>query len=175
MTIHQAFQVLGVAPNDPDLEQSAKKAFRKLSKKFHPDKNSHKDAKEKFNQTQEAYEVVKDFLKNPQQIIPFQIQQAAQILGVDPLSAYLENDTKTAFLTIEDQIHPIRTGNPHACDQYIQVVQATCILLDYVKNPQNYAQPPVNWQHHTVNTHGHGPKVHQTVDQHGNVTIHFGM
>ena len=168
MTIQQACQVLGVNPRDPDLEQSAKKAFRKLSKKFHPDKNDHKDAAEKFNQTQEAYEVIKEFLKNPQQLIPFQIQQAAQILGVDPLSAYLENDTKSAFLTIEDQIHPVRTDNPHACDQYIQIVQATCILLDYVKNPQNYVQP-------VVHVHQGGHNVHQTVDAHGNVTIHFGM
>ena len=171
MTIRGACQVLGVALNDPDLEQSAKKAFRKMSLRFHPDKNKDEAASEKFNEVQEAHEIIKEFLKNPQQIIPFQIQQASQILGVDPLSAYLENDTKTAFLTIEDQIHPIRTGNPHACDQYNQAVQAACILLDYVKNPQNYEQH-INWQDHTVRSHG--PQVHQTVDPHGNVTIHFG-
>ena len=174
MTIHQACQVLGVNPNDPDLERSAKKAFRKMSLRFHPDKNKDEAAPEKFNEVQVAHEIIKEFLKNPQQVIPFQIQQAAQILGVDPLSAYLENDAKSAFLTIEDQIHPVRTGNPHSCDQYIQIVQATCILLDYVKNPQNYEQN-INWNQHTVRSHGHGPQVHQTVDQHGNVTIHFGM
>lgn len=52
------YEVLGVdrsaSPED------VKKAFRKLSKKFHPDINKAKDAKAKFQQVTEAYEVLKD-------------------------------------------------------------------------------------------------------------------
>ncbi|MBI1946446.1 MAG: DnaJ domain-containing protein [Deltaproteobacteria bacterium] len=52
------YEVLGIDRSaSPD---DVKKAFRKLSKKFHPDINRAKDAKAKFQQVNEAYEVLKD-------------------------------------------------------------------------------------------------------------------
>ena len=64
MDINQACQILGVHPNDPDLEGSARRSYRLLSKEHHPDKTGNDDH-EQFAQINNAYSVVKDFLKNP--------------------------------------------------------------------------------------------------------------
>jgi curved DNA-binding protein len=52
------YEVLGV-PRSASADD-IKKAYRKLSKKYHPDINKQKGAKEKFQQVNEAYEVLKD-------------------------------------------------------------------------------------------------------------------
>ncbi len=61
--IKNPYDVLGVSPNASDEE--IKKAYRRLSRKYHPDanvNNPHKDeAEEKFKEVQEAYdEIMKD-------------------------------------------------------------------------------------------------------------------
>lgn len=40
-----------------------KKAFRNLSKKYHPDVSKEKDAEERFKEINEAYEVLSDDVK----------------------------------------------------------------------------------------------------------------
>ncbi|CAI4215242.1 unnamed protein product [Parascedosporium putredinis] len=53
------YQVLGVSRDAP--EKSIKSAYRKLSKKFHPDKNpGDSSAKDKFVEVSEAYEALSD-------------------------------------------------------------------------------------------------------------------
>lgn len=52
------YDVLGVSKSASDDE--IKKAYRKLSKKFHPDINKETDADEKFKEIAEAYEVLSD-------------------------------------------------------------------------------------------------------------------
>lgn len=52
------YNVLGVSKDASD--QEIKKAYRKLSKKYHPDLNKEAGAEEKFKQIQEAYEVLSD-------------------------------------------------------------------------------------------------------------------
>lgn len=61
MNFQEACQVLGISPNSS--EQEAKAAYRKLAKKFHPDKNKGDSAsEEKFKEISTAYET---FSKGP--------------------------------------------------------------------------------------------------------------
>lgn len=55
------YDVLGVSRDASDDE--IKKAYRKLSKKYHPDINKEEDAEEKFKEVTEAYEVLSDAQK----------------------------------------------------------------------------------------------------------------
>lgn len=55
------YDVLGVSRDASDAE--IKKAYRKLSKKYHPDINKESDAEEKFKEVTEAYEVLSDSQK----------------------------------------------------------------------------------------------------------------
>lgn len=52
------YEVLGLSKGATDDE--IKKAYRKLSKKYHPDINKEPDAEEKFKEISEAYEVLSD-------------------------------------------------------------------------------------------------------------------
>ena len=52
------YEVLGVSKNSS--KQDIKKAYRKLAKKYHPDRNKDENAEEKFREIQEAYEVLSD-------------------------------------------------------------------------------------------------------------------
>uniref|UniRef100_A0A7S1XH43 Chaperone protein DnaJ n=1 Tax=Compsopogon caeruleus TaxID=31354 RepID=A0A7S1XH43_9RHOD len=52
------YEVLGVSKNVDETE--LKRAYRKLARKYHPDVNSAEDAKEKFQEVTNAYEVLSD-------------------------------------------------------------------------------------------------------------------
>ena len=52
------YDVLGVSRDASDAE--IKKAYRKLSKQYHPDINKEADAADKFKEITEAYEVLSD-------------------------------------------------------------------------------------------------------------------
>ncbi|KAG1356220.1 hypothetical protein G6F62_002138 [Rhizopus arrhizus] len=58
------YEVLGVKKNASTSE--IKKAYYGLAKKYHPDTNKDKDAREKFVQIQEAYEILSDDEKRKQ-------------------------------------------------------------------------------------------------------------
>lgn len=58
------YEVLGISKDAS--KEEIKKAYRKLSKKFHPDINKEADASEKFQEVKEAYEVLSDDQKRAQ-------------------------------------------------------------------------------------------------------------
>ena len=58
MAKRDLYEVLGVSKGASDDE--IKKAYRKLSKKFHPDINKEAGSEDKFKEVAEAYEVLSD-------------------------------------------------------------------------------------------------------------------
>ncbi|MCA9381189.1 molecular chaperone DnaJ [Candidatus Dojkabacteria bacterium] len=52
------YEVLGI--NKSASKQEIKKAYRKLAKEYHPDRNKEANAEEKFREIQEAYEILSD-------------------------------------------------------------------------------------------------------------------
>ncbi len=58
MSKRDYYEVLGVE-NTADASE-IKRAYRKLALKYHPDRNSEDDAKEKFKEASEACEVLRD-------------------------------------------------------------------------------------------------------------------
>uniref|UniRef100_A0A061RJT1 DnaJ homolog subfamily B member 9 n=1 Tax=Tetraselmis sp. GSL018 TaxID=582737 RepID=A0A061RJT1_9CHLO len=56
--VEDHYEVLGISRNATQSE--VKKAFRRLSLQYHPDKNSSPDAAQKFGRIAEAYEVLSD-------------------------------------------------------------------------------------------------------------------
>lgn len=62
--IMDPYETLGVDRNAS--EDEIKKAYRKLSKKYHPDLNKAPDAEKKFKEVNDAYEILKDPQKKAQ-------------------------------------------------------------------------------------------------------------
>jgi curved DNA-binding protein len=58
MEFKDYYDILGVKPDAS--EADVKTAYRKLARKYHPDKNKEAGAEEKFKAANEAYEVLKD-------------------------------------------------------------------------------------------------------------------
>ena len=58
MEFKDYYNVLGVA-RDAD-QDAIKRAYRRLARKYHPDVSKEPDAKERFQEVGEAYEVLKD-------------------------------------------------------------------------------------------------------------------
>jgi DnaJ-class molecular chaperone len=74
------YQVLGVSNKASEIE--IKKAYRTLSLKYHPDRNSSSDAQEKMGQINEAYETLSDSMKRKR----YDMEQNNPFLNGTPFS-----------------------------------------------------------------------------------------
>ena len=114
------YEVLGISKSAS--KDEIKKAYRKLSKKYHPDINKEPDADEKFKEVKEAYEVLSDDQKRSimtNLVIPLQTKDlvgeetmvalaALKTFSVLSLVVEVEEDVVILMHQGKEQIYNIR-------------------------------------------------------------------
>ena len=114
------YEVLGISKSAS--KDEIKKAYRKLSKKYHPDINKEPDADEKFKEVKEAYEVLSDDQKRSimtNLVIPIQTKDlvaeetmvalaALKIFSVLSLVVEVEEDVEIQMHQGKEPIYNIR-------------------------------------------------------------------
>lgn len=66
LSVRNPHSVLGISPNATPEE--AKKAYRRLARKYHPDVSKEPNAEEKFKEVQAAYDAIKNPQKHQEQV-----------------------------------------------------------------------------------------------------------
>lgn len=94
--MNQYYEVLGLKKGASDKE--IKSAYRKMSKKYHPDVNPSDEAKEKMSQINEAYEILTGKRQAPNQGNPFGGNpfRGGQRPGFDPFSDFFRGGPRKA-------------------------------------------------------------------------------
>ncbi len=86
MASRDFYSILGVARGAT--QDEIKKAYRKLARQYHPDVNKAKDAPEKFNEVQQAYDVLSDDAKRRQYDQFGRVTEGAGVRGAEDRSAH---------------------------------------------------------------------------------------
>ena len=126
MNLKEAYTTLELA--EGATPEEAKKQYRKLTKKYHPDVSKEKDADEKIKKINEAYECVKNGKGNDREPAmqrgngrynPFHRQQVVQIENVE---LHLSIDFKESVLGCKKEVKYSRKTKCQSCDGSGEVV-----------------------------------------------------
>lgn len=104
MSKRDYYDVLGLSKSAS--KDEIRKAYRGLSKKYHPDLNKAADAEEKFKEATEAYEVLSDDSKK-QIMINSAIRILTKGLVVSAVVVEMASDLKTYSVHFSVAIHDV--------------------------------------------------------------------
>lgn len=103
MNSNQAYYILGLKPGAS--KDEVKKAYRRLSLKYHPDKNKDPEAEEKFKNLSAAYNLLESFTSDEgfRDVGEVRARRAAQAAGPGPVG----REAAQEFKRKEDNQEPV--------------------------------------------------------------------
>ena len=120
MKLKEAYAALELS--EEASQEEAKKKYRELTKKFHPDINKEKDAEEKFKKINEAYECIKSGKGNDRQTVSRSAQQYYQRI-IENIEVQVTIDFKESVLGCKKEIKYARRSKCHTCNGQGQIRQ----------------------------------------------------
>lgn len=115
MNLQEAYTMLELSSGASPEE--AKKKYRELTKKFHPDVNKESDAEDKFKKINEAYQCIQNGKGNereaPHARNPF--RHGTQVIELENIELHLTIDFKESVLGCKKEIKYSRKAKCHEC------------------------------------------------------------
>ena len=115
MKLSEAYKELEIS--EKSTPEEAKKAFKKLAAKFHPDVNKDPSSESRFKKINEAYQCVQDGRSNEREMQsgwnPFHRQQ---VIELENINLYLNIDFKESVLGCKKEIKYSRQAKCQSCN-----------------------------------------------------------
>lgn len=117
MNLKEAYTILELTPGTS--QEDAKKRYRELTKKFHPDVNKDPGAEDKFKKINEAYQIIQsgkdtDLTAKRSAYSPFYRQTI--IKEVEEIRLYLNISFKESIIGCKKEVQYSRQVKCHTCD-----------------------------------------------------------
>jgi molecular chaperone DnaJ len=119
MNLNEAYTILELTPGTSPEE--AKKKYRELTKKYHPDVNKEKGAEDKFKKINEAYQCVQNGKGNdrepPQQYgnSPWGSHARQQVIQLENIEVHTSISFKESVLGCKKELKYVRQGKCQDC------------------------------------------------------------